>query len=350
MEQSIVTFLERILPDATSIVVEDFQQIAGGFSRETFKCDARVTRGGKEEVMPLILRKDPPDVEAILHTDRAVEHNLIESLRLRTTIPVSQSYGYEMDPKHFGAPAMIIERASGSGQTSALFNGGADEDQAESVIKHLCETLVELHKCPINKIDPNGELTDPFHRGIKIDSWDSFMDSTIEFFESSYPTLNFDPILMIALDAVYTLRRNKPRAMPLSIVHGDFNPANFLYKDGQVSALIDWEASRVGDPREDLGWMVLMDVISNSHVMDYPKKEGGFLSYYNKLTGNDITPEELGYFTLFGTMQIAVPVQQFVSRRVNKEYMLLLPFYVAQSSMGAFPAMAQLMGYAGVPA
>ena len=37
MEQSIVTFLERILPDATSIVVEDFQQIAGGFSRETFK-------------------------------------------------------------------------------------------------------------------------------------------------------------------------------------------------------------------------------------------------------------------------------------------------------------------------
>ena len=255
-----------------------------------------------------------------------------------------------MDPKHFGEPAMIIERASGSVQTSALFNGGAYEYQAESVIKHLCETLVELHKCPINMIDPNGELSDPFHRGIKIDTWDSFMDSTIEFFESSYPTLNFDPILMIALDAVYTLRRNKPRAMPLSIVHGDFNPANFLYKDGQVSALIDWEASRVGDPREDLGWMVLMDVISNSHVMDYPKKEGGFLSYYNKLTGNDITPEELGYFTLFGTMQIAVPVQQFVSRRVNKEYMLLLPFYVAQSSMGAFPAMAQLMGYAGVPA
>jgi aminoglycoside phosphotransferase (APT) family kinase protein len=255
-----------------------------------------------------------------------------------------------MDPKHFGEPAMIIERASGSGQTSALFNGGADEDQAESVIKHLCEVLVELHRCPINKIDPDGALADPFHRGIKIDSWDSFMDSTIEFFETSYSSMNYDPILMIALDAVYTLRRNKPRAMPLSIVHGDFNPANFLYQDGQVSALIDWEASRVGDPREDLGWMVLMDVVSNTHVMDYPKKEGGFLAYYNKLTGNDITPEELGYFTLFGTMQIAVPVQQFVSRRVNKEYMLLLPLYVAQSSMPALPAMAQLMGYAGVPA
>ena len=100
----------------------------------------------------------------------------------------------------------------------------------------------------------------------------------------------------------------------------------------------------------EICWMVLMDVVSNTHVMDYPKKEGGFLAYYNKITGNDITPEELGYFTLFGTMQIAVPVQQFVARRVHKEYMLLLPYYVAQSSIPAFPAMAQLMGYTGVPA
>jgi aminoglycoside phosphotransferase (APT) family kinase protein len=245
---------------------------------------------------------------------------------------------------------MIIERATGSGQTSALFNGGADEDQAESVIKHLCEVLVELHKCPINKIDPDGALTDPFCRGIKTESWDIFMDSTIEFFESSFKSLNYDPAMIILLDAVYTLRRNKPRAMPLSIVHGDFNPANFLYKDGQVSALIDWEASRIGDPREDLGWMVLMDVYSNTHVMDYPKKEGGFLAYYNKLTGNDITPEELGYFMLFGTMEIAVPVQQFVARRVHKEFTLLLPLYVAQTSMAVLPAMAQAMGYMGVSA
>jgi aminoglycoside phosphotransferase (APT) family kinase protein len=350
MEQSVAALMQQVLPEISNVSIEGFEQIAGGFSRETFKCDARVTRNGSEELLPLILRKDPPDVEAILHTDRSVEHNLIESLRLRTTIPVSRSYGYEMDPAPFGHPAMLLERATGSGQTSALFNGGADEDQAESVIKHLCEVLVELHSCSIEKIDPDGALTDPFHRGIDIKSWDAFMDSTIEFFESSYTSLNYDPMLMIALDAIYTLRRNKPRPMPLAIVHGDFNPANFLYENGQVSALIDWEASRVGDPREDLGWMVLMDVVSDAHVMDYPKKEGGFLAYYNKLTGNDITPEELGYFTLFGTMQIAVPVQQFVSRRVNKEYMLLLPYYVAQSSIPAFPLMSKLMGYEGVPA
>jgi aminoglycoside phosphotransferase (APT) family kinase protein len=173
------------------------------------------------------------------------------------------------------------------------------------------------------------------------------MDSTFEYYIGEYKTIAWDPVMMMILDSFLTLRRNKPRPMPLSIVHGDFNPANFLYENGRVSALIDWENSRVGDPREDLGWMVLMDILSNTQVMSYPKKEGGFLAYYNKLTGNDITPEELGYFTLFGTANIAVPVHQSVARRIRKEHMLLLPLYLIQSSLPALPAMAQLMGYPG---
>lgn len=155
---------------------------------------------------------------------------------------------------------------------------------------------------------------------------------------------------MVLLDSFLTLRRNKPRPIKLSVVHGDFNPANFLYENGAVSALIDWENSRIGDPREDLGWMVLMDILSATNVMDYPKKEGGFLAYYNKITGNDITPEEIGYFTLFGTANIAVPVHQSVARRMKKEHLLLLPLYLTQSSMPALPAMAQLMGYPGATA
>jgi aminoglycoside phosphotransferase (APT) family kinase protein len=350
MEQSIVEFMTRVLGDVTSVEVLEFQPIPGGFSRETFRCDVRVTRGSDSEVLPLILRKNPPDVEAILNTSRATEHDLIESIRLRTTIPVSRSYGYEMDKGPFGEPAMVLERAGGSGQTSALFNGGPDEDQTESVIRHLCEILVELHQVDPKKLDPEGALVDPRGVGIRAGSWDEYMDTTFEYYLESYKTISWDPLMMIVLDSFLTLRRNKPRPMRLSVVHGDFNPANFLYGDGQVTALIDWENSRIGDPREDLGWMVLMDILSNTHVMDYPKKEGGFLAYYNKLTGNDIAPEELGYFTLFGTANIAVPVHASVARRINKEHSLLLPLYLIQSSLPAMPAMGQLMGYPGVPA
>lgn len=350
MEDAIIALMRRVEPGITHIEVRELQPIPGGFSRETFRCDAHVTRGGSTEVLPLIIRKNPPEVEAILNTSRAVEHDLIEALRAHTSVPVSRSYGYEMDPAPFGESAMVLERAHGSGQTSALFNGGTDEDQTEDVIRHLCEVLVELHSADIGTVDPNGALVDPRGVGIRAGSWDEYMDTTFEYYLREYGTIAWDPTMMVLLDSFLTLRRNKPRPAKLALIHGDFNPANFLYADGRVTALIDWENSRVGDPREDLGWMVLMDILSATSVMSYPKKEGGFLAYYNKLAGTDITPEELGYFTLFGTANIAVPVHQSVARRIRKEHMLLLPYYLIQSSLPALPAMAQLMGYPGATA
>lgn len=350
MEEAIVSLMRRVEPDITEIQVRDLQPIPGGFSRETFRCDVHVVRGGAPAVLPLIIRKNPPEVEAILNTSRAVEHDLIEALRAHTLVPVSRSYGYEMDAAPFGEPAMVLERAGGSGQTSALFNGGPDEDQVEDVVRHLCEVLVELHSVDVGRIDPSGSLVDPRGVGIRAGSWDEYMDTTFDYYLREYPTIAWDPTMMILLDSFLTLRRNKPRPMKLSVIHGDFNPANFLYENGRVTALIDWENSRIGDPREDLGWMVLMDILSATSVMSHPKSEGGFLAYYNKLTGLDITPEELGYFTLFGTANIAVPVHQSVARRMRKEHMLLLPLYLTQSSMPALPAMAQLMAYPGATA
>ena len=129
------------MPDADEIVVEAFDAIPGGYSRETFRFDCRVRRGGGEELLPMILRKDPPAVAALLNNlSREIEHDLIEAVRAHTSVPVAQSHFHVMDPGPFGEPAMIIQRAHGSGQTSNLFNDGPDADQAESVCAHLCES------------------------------------------------------------------------------------------------------------------------------------------------------------------------------------------------------------------
>ncbi len=331
-------------------MVEDLVPIPGGFSRETFRFDARVTRGGVEEVLPLILRKNPPSAAAILETSRQVEHELLEAIRAHTEIPVSRSYGAETDTSVFGEAAMVIERMHGKSQTSELFNGGVDASQADAVMRHLCEVLVELHTTEVATLNVGGQLSDPRGVGIDASSWDAYMDSTFEYYVSSYPSLNYDPAAMIMLDAALTLRRHKPRPLPLCLVHGDFNPANFLYDEGRVTALIDWENSRVGDPREDLGWMVAMDGMSNTAVMSHPRDEGGFLAYYNKLTGFAVTSEELGYFILFGTMNIAVPVASAIKRRVDHEHEQFLHLYLLQPSSATLVAFTQLLGYPGAPA
>jgi aminoglycoside phosphotransferase (APT) family kinase protein len=255
-----------------------------------------------------------------------------------------------MNAEVFGEPAMVIERMPGSGHTSDLFNGGMHADQVDDVVRHLCELMAELHQTDIDKLNVDGQLSDPRGVGIDTTSWDTYMDSTFEYYISSYPQMAYDPTAMVILDAALTLRRNKPRPLPLALVHGDFNPANFLYENGRVTALIDWENSRVGDPREDLGWMVAMDNMSNTSVMAHPVDEGGFLAYYNKLTGWDITPEELGYFILFGTCNIAVPVTSALKRRVTKEHEQFLHLYILQPSMATLVAFTQLLGYQGAPA
>jgi aminoglycoside phosphotransferase (APT) family kinase protein len=349
MEEQLVEFLMRSFPDAHEIVVEELAPIPGGYSRETYRFDARVRWHDREERLPLILRKDPPKAVQILETSRAIEHELIEALRRHTKIPVSRSFGHEMDDSKFGEPAMILTRMHGSSATSDLFNGGPDEHQVDDVIRHLCEVLVELHMTDISKLDPNDDLGDPRHVGIDTSTWDRYMDSTFEYYIDSFPSLAFDPSLFMLLDLFLTLRRTKPRPLPLSLVHGDFNPANFLYENGKATALIDWENSHIGDPREDLGWMTTMDILSNTNVMAHPRDEGGFLSYYNKLTGYNVTPEEIDYFTLFGSANIAVPINAAISRRLANEHQLLLHLYLLQPSTASIPNMLRLMHYPGVP-
>lgn len=348
MEDALARTVADLHPEATSVTIEGFAPIPGGFSRETYTFDAVVTGPDGDTRLPLLLRKDPPATVAILETSRQVEHDLIETVRTSTNVPVSRSLAPIMDPSVFGEAAMILERASGNPRTSDLFNDGPDADQVDDVVRHLCESLVELHMSDVDTLNVGGALTDPRNVGIDDSSWDAYMDSTFEYYISSYPDMDFDPSMLVILDTFLTLRRTKPRPLPLCLVHGDFNPANFLYENGKVSALIDWENSRVGDPREDLGWMMTMDVLSNTSVMSHPHDKGGFLAYYNELTGFDITMEELGWFTLFGTCNIAVPVNSAIKRRVTGQHDEFLHLYMVPSSAAALPSFAHLLNYPGV--
>ncbi|WP_423981187.1 phosphotransferase family protein [Ilumatobacter sp.] len=349
-EGQVARIVEGFYPRSHQVEIVDFGPIPGGFSRETFRFDAIVHAAGGQQRHQLILRKDPPPAVALLETSRAIEHDLIEAVRLNTTVPVTQSLGYEMDRSVLGEAAMVLRRADGNSMTTDLFHDGPDVDQVDDVVRHLCESLVELHQTDIATLNPNGDLDDPRHVGIDVASWDRYMDSTFDYYLDHYSQINRDPMLCLLLDVFLTLRRTKPRPLPLSVVHGDFNPANFLYADGRVTALIDWENARVGDPREDLGWMAMMDGLSNTSIMSHPADEGGFLAYYNTLTGYEITEQEIGYFVLFGSANIAVPINAAINRRVLLENRELLHLYLIQSSAPALPGMAQLLQYPGVPA
>ena len=344
MQDQLQQFLARQWPDATEITIEGFAVIAGGYSEETFRFDAHIVRGGERRTHAMILRKDPPPAANILPTSRQSEHDLLLAVRQHTNIPVSDSYFVEMDRTTFGEAAMLIERVRGSGEPSALFNGGPSAGQLESVATHLCELIAELHLCDMKKLNPNGALDDPRGIGLNVATWDDYMSGMFDYYIKGYPSLAFDP-LPIYYDSFIWMRRNKPRPLPLVLAHGDFNPANFLYENGKVTALIDWENAHVGDPREDLGWMKQMDMLSATDIFGAVKVDGGFLGHYNKITGFGVTPEEVEYFRLFSSGNIGIPVVSAVKRRVDREHEELLQLYIFQPVVGSMAAIPQLLNY-----
>ena len=57
------------------------------------------------------------------------------------------------------------------------------------------------------------------------------------------------------------LEHNRPPEVPMTLVHGEFQPGNVMVGgDGRLVA-VDWEFAHVGDPREDLGWALWVESI-----------------------------------------------------------------------------------------
>ncbi|MFB6109929.1 MAG: phosphotransferase family protein [Halodesulfurarchaeum sp.] len=56
------------------------------------------------------------------------------------------------------------------------------------------------------------------------------------------------------------LEDNKPDEHPHTLVHGDYKLDNVGFAPGtppEIAAIFDWEMSTLGDPRADLGWMLV---------------------------------------------------------------------------------------------
>jgi aminoglycoside phosphotransferase (APT) family kinase protein len=70
------------------------------------------------------------------------------------------------------------------------------------------------------------------------------------------------------LEAV--LLATAPDPVAPSVVHGDFRLGNTLCTGGVVGAVIDWEIWSVGDPRADLGWLLLFCDAANFPGVSVP--------------------------------------------------------------------------------
>lgn len=104
------------------------------------------------------------------------------------------------------------------------------------------------------------------------------------------------------------LERNLPQSRQSVLVHGDYRLGNFMYAQGRVVALLDWECTHLGSGTEDIGWLC-----TRSWRFGRPDlplagiaQRERFLAAYRDVTGISVDAAELHYWEVFGLLRWAI--------------------------------------------
>lgn len=121
------------------------------------------------------------------------------------------------------------------------------------------------------------------------------------------------------------LERNQPPVVEPRLVHGDFRIGNLLIEPTiGLRAVLDWEMAHLGDPAEDLGWLM----VNAWRFGASEKKVGGIGDFedlrksYEVEIGYPVDPRVVRFWRVFGTLQWGMMclwfVRQFTSGSVRE--------------------------------
>lgn len=278
---TITRYLQNRLPQFPDLAVSDVTVLTGGMSKDTILFTLSGTGcldGG------VVLRKDfvqrGSDLSAI------DEYPLLEAV-FRAGLPVAEPLWAEKDSAALGAPFIVVRRVPGHAAVGESF---ADAEVKRHFVDRLAETLSRIHALSPVEIGiygdrarlPVAELT----RG-QVAQWQDFWRRS---------QLERDVTMDFLFEWMAANVPSEPAYGP-AIVHGDYGFHNLLTKDGEVTAILDWEFSHLGDPMEDIGF-----------ARQFIEPLGlwtEFLSDYQRYGGVAFDEERSHYFTIWQNVRNA---------------------------------------------
>ena len=283
-------FLAAVAPDRAATVTA-FKPISGGYSRVTARVDVRWSDGDEEK---LILRMDPPPgKEGVFSSERDREWSVLQALWADGTVTIPRPRWYDTG-EHLGTKAIVMDFVEGTPLQLTLQPDG-DFRPATDIYLDVAATLQRI---PLKALP--GEIEHP-------DDWDSAIDSAIDIYgRGERGLVESDPVIRYV---TAWLRANKPPPVPLGVVHGDFQPGNILVAAGREPVVIDWEFTRIGDPREDVGYYSGSPLPNSLYTADADY----FLARYRQVTGlseEQVNPDVMRYFFILGMAELMIQMMQ----------------------------------------
>lgn len=260
--------------------VTRFERTSTGASRGTWLVDVTLPDGTERA---LVLRRDTGDgplsrTELSLEREGGVYRALAGSgVLIPRLVAVSSD-----------KQALLVERAPGTEAFAVL-----SPAERTPVVTSFIEALAALHNLDPEPLDLpmlGRPRTGPEHALFELDLWQRVLDARVR---RPAPLVRF---------AFAWMRAHVPTHVSRTVVcHGDVGPGNFLFADGKVTAILDWEFSHLGDPMDDIGWLT----IRGNHLQGFgdPRET---LALYSQLTGIPVDTASVRYYQAFVLLRMAV--------------------------------------------
>ena len=287
LDTRLAAFIGAQTPGAANIAVSGLTPISGGNARRAHAFDAAWEIAGKRHAVPCIMlaKAEPGQLE----TDLETEFRVLRALE-GTGVPAPPALWMDLTGDSLGSPTLIMECIAGTSNIKALL---APEPAAanRAIAEDLAVAAAKLHALDWRGKNL-GKLTIPTSDNVALEQ--------VNYWESLFLKNRMEPLPALVA-AFQWLKAHAPKAERIALLHGDFRFGNFLYQDGRITALLDWEMAHLGDPMEDVAWAYRPLWSPERHLA-----LEDFAALYTKSSGIPAPSENLRFYRLFSEIKHAV--------------------------------------------
>ena len=258
------------------------QRLSGGASMESWA----FSYGDEHYVLRRLPSGLSPDDDGLRGVPLATQADVIELARTAgVTAPKVRG---RLNPKDGLGEGFIMTKAEGETLPHKILGNPAFAEAEAKLTEQCARELAAIHRIGMNPLLRSLEYFSP--------------SELIRMQKDKY--LEIGGQIPIYEYAFHWLEQNAPDASDQYLVHGDFRMGNLMIDHDGLSAVLDWELVRLGDPVQDLAYLCT----PSWRFGHYEKEAGGFdsaesfLAAYAEASGAAVDPDRFRFWLVYSTL------------------------------------------------